>query len=478
MGRQHSRRARSCGAIMAATLAVSGCVQGPAYVMPTFSFLSSYKASSTQGAVLLDNSAWWRGLNDPALDRLVSLALVENLTLALARERVTQAQAALQAVPGAGLVNGSVATQLAGSNGGGDGVQVPSRIGLTWVLDPWGARRNELRAAGADVEAADAKADAAQLLVLLNLGNAYADLRYRQRLLILARQDLGRSERTLGLTRTQLAARSATRLDVTRAEARVAEIRSQLPGLAAACAGRINEIAVLVGQAPGRLPADLARALTTVKPQPVAGMAADVGIPADLLRNRPDIRIAERRYYAAVARIGVAEAAQYPTLSLTGLITVDGIGNSNNSEYYFGPSLQLPALSPATAKARIAQRHSLARSAYTEWKSTVLSAILEVENALATQAATQAALGAAARAARLYREAEQLTADLVDQNEGTFADLIDAQQDVAASERSLAGLRFEQAQNFVTVNVQLGAGHRARPVPSAQNTGRIVAAKD
>ena len=464
-----SRRTLLIG-LSAATL--SGCASGTSYLAPGFPFLSGYARAPDVPPVLLGNTAWWQGLNDPVLDQLVSLALTGNLSLSVARERVTQAQALRRSVPGAALLSPSAQMRVSGSDQGGPDVQSTVQLGLSWMLDPYGARRQELRAADARIDMSAAEVDAARLLVLFNMANAYTDLRYQQRLVALSQVELDSRLQTLALTRRLAAAQSATRLDIVRSEARVAEIRAQLPDQDAAVSVKLNEIAVLAGMAPGTLPADLVAALDHGA-QPRPGLSPQVGIPADLLRNRPDIRIAERRYYAAVAQIGVAEAALYPRLSLTGMISLNALTGadgqtSRGAQYFFGPVLQLPGLPLGGGRAAVAAARATARQELEAWKSTVLSAILEVENALVDYQAVAASMQSTAQADRLYREALALTRDVFEQGEATLGDLIDAQEAVSGADRAVAAMALRHAQSFIALNVRLGAGNAAQVAQVAQ----------
>ncbi len=450
-----------CSAAVAIAVALSGCApETDGYRAPKFPFLGSYKQVKSSVPVLLENAAWWQKLEDSTLDRLVALALKDNISLKIATERVVAARAERRAVPGQWMINSSVDVRGQGVGSTGPHLRGPIELGLSWMLDPWGGRRDQLRAAGARVELADAETDAARLLVLYNLSNTYVDLRYQQRLLVLATRNLAQATQTLRQTRNLRKAEQVTRIEVARAEARTAEVRAGLPGLKASIAGRINELAVLAGRAPGQLPPDLARILHQPAGQPRARMSPQIGIPADLLRNRPDIRIAERRYYTAVTEIGVANAALYPNLSLNGLITLNALGpGSHRPEYYFGPSVTFPSLPLETGRARVALRESQARQAHETWKSTTLTAILEVENALLDYDATASSLTSATRAARLYRETEKLTRNVLDIGEATVGDLIDAQRNVAQADRRVADLMQQQTRGFIEINVRLGAGH-------------------
>lgn len=423
--------------------------------------MSQYRAGPAGQPVLLANAAWWTRLQDPVLDALVTRALSQSLTLEIARTRVELARATLKTVPGAVALSSSAGVRLEGTDKTGPETVGLGQIGLSWMLDPYGARRAELRAAGADVEAADAEVDAARLLLLYNLSNAYIDLRYRQRQLALARQELQSRRNTLALTRQLVEASAGTRIETTRAAARLAQIEAELPGAEGRVIAAQNQIAVLAGAQPGQLGIDLA-----ARAQPVARLAPDVGIPADLLRNRPDIRIAERRYYADLSRIDRARAALYPSLSLTGAITLNALqGPKTAAQYYLGPALSFPVLPAGSARAGVAAAHARARASHLAWTSTVLGALLEVENALVDYRSASRGLEAADRSARLYGEASDLTRQVFNSGEATLDQLIDAEIERSQANQALAQMLYQQALAFVALNVRLGSGSAAAPQP-------------
>jgi multidrug efflux system outer membrane protein len=461
MALRRKRTASLGGAAAALVAALAACAPVPESPALRFAFAPRYQGASAAVPVLLANVAWWQRLEDPLLDRLIAEARRGNLSLAQARERVVAARAARAQVPGAGTANASV--RAGGEGFRGEPLEQGGGAALTldWAFDPAGGRRSEIAAAEARVTLAAAEADAADLLVLSELATAYLDLRYRQRLVALAQAEQAARSETLALTRRLQTAGEATAMEIARAEARLASIRADLPGLAAEVTAGTNEIAVLVGAAPGGLPADLARALANGRGQPRPRLAPEVGIPADLLRNRPDIRVAEAAYVAAVADIGAAHAALYPRLSLLGEISVDALDLSE-PDRFLGPVVTFPELPLGPARARVEERQSRAREAYDRWRETVLTALLEVENALARYAAVAASTAAAAEAVRLHREALGLTRRVYEAGEATLGDLVDAEEDIAEAERRLAGLRRDHAQAFVALNVRLGAGHAAR----------------
>ena len=457
--RPRSRAAR-CMTTGVACLAllVAGCTTRPERdgAGLRFPFQPRYQAARDGAPVLLDNAAWWRGLDDPVLDALIARALAQNLSLKVAVERVTQAMAE------AGTVPDGIAATPSLSARAQDGSRAPltttgtAQIGFDWMLDPFGSRRAARNAATERVAIAAAEADAARLLVLFNTANAYATLRYRERLLDLRTRELQDRRRTLSLVRDLRAADGATRIETTRSSARVAELEAQLPEVRTAVQSSLNQIAVLVGQSPGQftLPPGQASGI------PVPRLSPDVGIPADLLRNRPDIRSAERGYYLALAELDAAEAARYPSLSLSGAISLSA-GAGRGAQAFFGPTLQFPDLIGNTTEAAVAARQSAVRSAYAVWRSTVLDAILEVETALLDYRAATEAGGAASRAVSLYAEAANLQRTLFEAGDATLTDLIETDRSVSDAQSLLADTTYRRTLGFIALNVRVGAGNAA-----------------
>lgn len=446
---------------------LTACAPANPYAAPKFPFLSGY-ANADQGApILLRNDIWWTRARDPMLDRLVAEALRNNLSLEIATARVEAARASFAATPGAVSLSSSLGVTGSGPFENSPTGAGTASLGLGWLLDPYGARRADANASAAGVEMAEAEVASARLLVLYNLGNAYMDLRYRQTLLTLRTSEMRGRKQTLAMTNTLFGVENATRLDVTRSEARVAELDAQIPGLRVSIMAQQNEIAMLVGVQPGSLGV-LGIDLDTIAGQPKPDLAADVGIPADLIRNRPDIHIAERRYYIALAGLTAAEAALYPRLSLSGSITLNAAENGRSGAgYSFGPTLQLPSFPGSTARAGVAGARARIAVAHAEWKSTVLAALVEVENAQLDYRATTGSVRSAAKAARLYNEALALTRTIFTQGDATLGDLIAAETAVAQADQALAEMYYRRALSFVALNVRLGAGHGVELIPAA-----------
>ena len=455
------------GLALALGLVLAGCQSSSPYEPPRFPFAPGYKAGHKSAArdvpVLLANSAWWERLDDPVLNRLVDHALLGSPSITAAQARIAQARAAFAATSRAAGLSSAAGLSLDGTDSTDAVAGGTLDLGFTWLLDPYGARRAERQAAGGRVTVAEAETDAARLALIRAMATAYVDLRLGQRRLVLYEQELHNRRQTLAMTRVLFDAEATTRLEITRSEARLAEIEAERPLRRATITARQNEIAVLAGLAPGELGRrGVNLDLQTGQPRPA--LSPEVGIPADLLRNRPDIRIAERRYYIALAELGQAEAALYPRLSLIGTLSGMALqGGRSGAEYSFGPALQLPILPGTAARATVEGGRARVAEAHAIWKSTVLGAILEVENALIDYQSTSAAAQASDKVVRLYAEALDLTRQVFAQGGATLGDLIDAEQALATAEQARAERRARRAQSFVDLNTRLGAGSTGAP---------------
>ncbi len=444
-----------------ALLLGANCTTTP-YTQPSFPFSASFKSTADSVPRVLDNDDWWRGFKDPTLDHLVEQALAGSLSLDLAQERVMEARAVRDSLPRAANLAASAAVQRERLDGGNFETRSEATLGFEWLFDIYGARRAQAEAAGARVAIADAEVAAAQLLLLLNLTNAYVDLRYQQTSLHLRHSELQSRRQTLNLVQTLVDADAATRIDLVRAQALVAETQTSIPGIEAAIAGLKNEIAVLSGKMAGEPGFNL----DSRSAQPRVGLSAKVGIPADLLRNRPDIRIAERSYYAALSDVTAANAALYPQLSLGGTISLASLSGDGSADYIFGPSLRLPVFPNAAGRASVHIRESRVRQAHTAWRLAVLSSIGDVESALSSYSAATRASGAAEKTVRLYAEALSLTRESVSLDGGTVRDVIDAEQNLATANVGLANARRDVARSYIALNVSLGAGNSYSAEPT------------
>lgn len=437
---------------------LTGCAEGVDFGDPSFPFRSSYATMGRVQPVALGETEWWNRFGDSTLNHLMTAGLRDNIDIEIAKERIIEARASYLAVNPNGnfTVTGNVLHTV--STDAPDSTAVNLDGNFNWLLDvdgPLNRRGALLREAGANIELRHAQLHAARLLLLNEIATAYVNLRFNQQVLGLRQGELRSRRETRGLILSLIEENAATELDRSEADALIAETEAQIPPLQAAIQGSTFQLATLLGRQPGDLPVALGSG-TLPHPQ----MNPNVGIPADLLRNRPDIDVAEQAYYAAVARANFAEADLWPRLSLTGTISLDRVASQGVAAAVFGPSVTLPALPEGPRVATMRARESAARQAHLEWEQTVLEALGEVESVIVSYDASLRSAGAAQRALASRREARELTRERVDTGiEATITDLLDAEVDVAQASVNLAQRRRQVALDFINLHIALGAGH-------------------
>jgi len=332
-------------------------------------------------------------------------------------------------------------------------------LGASWLLDMFGQYRRAREAATASLGAAYANADVAKLIYLSDLVTSYIKARYYQERIAIARKNLASRRETLDLTKLQLEAGDASRLDVVQSEGLVNSTLADLPGLETSFRQSAHHIATLLGLPASTLIADLQKGA----PQPIARSSVNAGVPADLIRNRPDIRKAELELAAAVAEIGVAEAQLYPTITLNGSISPSWVSTKSLagsvSSWSFGPSLTLPIFDGGRLKANVHIAESSARGAHIAWRAAVLNAVEEVENALAAVNRDNRTVSALTATVSSYEEALALSTASYKDGASSILDVLDAQRSVSTAQASLAQAIQQMATDYVALNVAIGGGY-------------------
>lgn len=322
-------------ALFVASLA-TGCAVGPDYVKPDVPVPERFQGQTTveqrTAHAQAELSAWWAGFGDPQLTRFVQLALEQNLDLAQAFARVTQARSGLGAANAALLPSGNVTGQAArayqsvetplgrvlNSRPGFDryGNAFEADINASWELDVFGGLRRGREAALADYQASQAGAVATRLAVAAQTADIYITIRGLQTRLEVARHQVQTQEELLSTINLLYGKGLAAELQVRQAEGALAQVRASIPQLEAGLNAAMNALDVMLGSLPGTHRAELAQGGEI----PAAPQIAISGSPGELLRRRPDLIVAERRLAASNARIGVAIAEYYPKFSLSGLL--------------------------------------------------------------------------------------------------------------------------------------------------------------
>ena len=322
-------------ALVVASLS-TGCTVGPDYRRPDLPmqarFLGQAAVDHRNATASADLAEWWKGFGDPQLTHFVTLALEQNLDLAQASARVTQARAGLGAANAALLPVGNLSGQAAsayqsvetplgrvlnsapGFDRGGNAYEV--NLGASWELDVFGGLRREREAALAEYQASEAGATATRLAVAAQTADIYISIRGLQTRLKIARQQVQTRQDLLATIKLLYGKGLAAELQVRQAEGALAQARASVPVLESGLDVAMNALDVMLGATPGTYRAELAEARAI----PGAPKIDGTGSPGELLRRRPDLIVAERHLAASNARIGVAMAEYYPKLSLSGLI--------------------------------------------------------------------------------------------------------------------------------------------------------------
>lgn len=448
-----------------ALLLLAGCVVGPDHKAPEISLPQKFAEGGVESAGDVSTAAWWTAFQDRRLDGLVSQGLSQNLDILQALERINQAEADVVTAGAGALPNLAVGasnsiSQTNGSYRSSDRTTTTSgEANVSWLLDLFGQYRRSKESAEASLDAAYATVDTARLAYLSELVTYYINARYYQERIAIARKNLASRRETLDLTKLQLEAGAASRLDVVQAEGLVNTTLADIPGLEAGFRQSANHISTLLGLPASTLMNDLQKGAR----QPIPSRSVRTGVPADLIRNRPDIRQAERQLAAAVAAIGVAEADLYPSISLSGSITPSYVHSSathgSTTTWGFGPSLNLPIFDGGARRANVKSRESAAREAQLVWKQTVLNAVEEVENALAAVTRDRQTVNALTATVRSYEEALELSTASYRDGASSLLDVLDAQRSVSTAQASLAQAVQQMANDFVALNVAIGGGY-------------------
>lgn len=453
-------------------LALSSCaVLGPKYTQPKTELSSSWHTELAGGLTPArmepqSLTAWWTCFNDAELDTLVGRATKNNLSLKQAQSRIRESRARrgsaaagfFPTVSASGTARTSKTTAATGSSVTSESYSTGFDAG--WELDLFGGIRKSYEASSADLQASQEDLRDVMVSLLAEVASNYVELRLYQSRLAVAEANLTAQDTTYQLIQWRNQAGLSDELALQQARSNLENTRSQIPGLKTGLEGVMNSLAVLLGEQPGSLHAEL----TEVKSIPVASLQVAVGVPADVLRRRPDIRKAERQLAAQTARVGVARAELLPKFNLSGSIGLEAlsIGNffsSSDVEGHSGSALINWPIFKAGAIRRNIQIASEQQKQYLlSYEATVLNALEEVENALvafANEQERRASLRKATDAAQRAAELAQLeyNAGMVD-----FTTVLDTQRSLLSFEDQLAQCDGAVSTNLIHLYKVLGGG--------------------
>ncbi|BCR24646.1 efflux transporter outer membrane subunit [Aquipseudomonas alcaligenes] len=456
----------------------------PAFMLAACAVGPDYQAPETQPARITAleagdydrtdfESAWWQQFDDPTLSQLVQQSLKENRELRVAFARLRAARAIRDDVGNDQL---PVITSRA-SGEFGKAQQPPTSeerirqerydlgLDMAWELDLFGRIERSIEASEAQSEAAEAELYQLQVSLIAELVDAYGNLRGAQLRERIARDNLKNQSQSRALTEQLRDAGIGSELDVLRADARLAATEASLPQLQADEARARHRIATLLGQRPEQLSVDLSpRPLPVIaKALPVIAKALPIGDPAELLRRRPDVRVAERQLAAAIANVGVATADLFPRVSLSGFLGFTAgrgsqLGAAAANAWGVAPTISWAAFDLGSVRARLRGAEADADGALASYEQQVLLALEESENAFSDYAKRQQRLVSLVRQVEASRAAAEQAA--IRYREGTedFLVLLDAERERLAAEDAQAQAEIELYRGIVAIYKALGGG--------------------
>ncbi len=459
---------------------LSACAVGPDYRAPQPAPALIAPAQGPQFSGAAPEAAWWDEFGDAELESLVTRALNANLDLAAAAARVHQARAVFVAsrLDLAPHVPLSAAYSRADEQQPGFGTaRIPVEsdslgFDMQWELDLFGHVRRSVEAARAELGAEQAQLRGAQVSVAAEVARNYFELRGTQTRLEVARRNLDSESQTAELTRIRYEGGRVTELDVERARARLKSTEASIPPLQAEESQAMYRLAVLLGLRPGTLDAELARA-----PIRAFATALPVGDTAALLKQRPDVRAAERRLAAASARVGVATADLFPRVTVSGFVGflsgnvghLFSTGGADDARAWsVTPTVSWAALDYPSVRARLRGRQAEFDAAAAAYSQTVLLALEETQNSLVGYAKEQAALASLTEQARASAHASEIAELQYRAGVTDFLTLLDAQRTQLEAEDAMV-----QAQT--QVNVRAVAIYKALGGVSQGDAGALAA---
>lgn len=459
--------------LLLSSAALAGCATvGPDYEteLPRATSQAALHASG-QGPFVPEAPPedWWRLYDDPRLDGFVDQALAANTDLRVAAANLAQARAALREVRAGRSINTTVAgTASYGRQSGAalgsdtrlaDGELYDAGLDVGYQIDLFGRLRRAVEASRADIEAVQAAYDLTRITVVAETVRAYSDVCNAGRRLDVAQRSVEVQEQTFDLTRRLLEGGRATALETSQAGTLLEQTRAEIPTLQALQQTALYRLAVLTGRPPAEFPADLATCAAPLRlDRPIP-----VGDGAALLARRPDVRAAERRLAAATARVGVATAELYPSISIGGSIgssatSLGDLTSGSAFRYSLGPLISWSFPNMAVARARIAQAEAAAEGTLAEFDRTWLTALQETESALTNYARGLDRTAALQRGVEQAREAARIARLRYEAGREGFQIVLDAERQLALAEAALAQADSQLSTDLVALFLSLGGG--------------------
>jgi len=468
---------------VAAIVIASGCTTlGPDFRKPAVAEPDGWIGSENQviSSAPLEHSQWWTVFNDPVLDKLVETACAQNLPLQISGLRILEARAQL------GIATGNLYPQIQQASGSVTAVQLSENspnfnrqaedsfmdyqagFDAAWELDFWGRFRRGIEAADANLAASVADYDNALVSLTAEVARVYVTIRTLEERLAIARANIELQQESLRIATVRFNNGATTELDVQQALTNLSNTQASVPAIKRSLRQAKNALSILLGM----LPSDLEAILGPPGTVPVAPSNVTAGVPAELLRRRPDVRSAELQAAVQSALIGVAESDLYPSFTLAGSIgyqtsdtgssSAGDLFDSDSFRFAAGPGFRWNIFNYGRLKNNVRIQDARYQQAIVSYQNTVLSAYKEVEDAMVGFVESQQETsyrGAAAEAARRSTEIAR-----IQYREGAvdFQRVIDSERSLVVEQDRWTDSRGQIALNLIAMYKALGGGWEVR----------------
>ncbi|MBY6031625.1 efflux transporter outer membrane subunit [Marinobacter daepoensis] len=452
--------------VAVAIAGLGGCAVGPDYQRPDMDVLApGYEVGEpATDAESLANVEWFDLFDDPYLEQLIRTALAQNTDLSIALTRVEEARARM-GVEKSGYgpeIRGSLNTNVA-PGGGGDDATYNAGVGFTWELDVLGKIRRANEAAQASLLATEEGSRAVMSTLVVSVAQTWFALLELDEELRIVERTLVTREQSLALVQSQVEAGVASRAEERQVAAEVAATRTRLPEIRKAIAHAENTLSILLGQSPRHFD-DRPEGLPV---RNLGNRALALGVPAELLDRRPDVRSAEQQLHAATAKVGVAVANRFPfpTIGLSGFAgryatDFGDLGSSGNSLNFsgWGPYIDLPIIDWGRAKGNEEAARAATRSALYAYRGAVLQALKEVSDGVYAYDYSAAAIEANQDYLTAVQSSLEVQRSLFSSGVADYLSVLDSERQLLSAELNLARAQLSQLVAYLDIYRALGGG--------------------
>lgn len=472
---------------MSALFLLNACTMvGPDYKKPKTQVTGEWSGIDNRGdnngakATKTQDAAWWKSFNDPVLTALIEEGYKNNLNLQSTGVKVLQARAVLaqsvgELYPQQQGLSANYTHQTIGE-GSTYADTIPSTfdsaatsISASWEPDFWGKYRRAINSNDASFLASLAAYDDALVSLTAQIGSSYVAIRTYQTQIAVTEKSIRLLTESLALVQTRYQSGQDSLSDVEQATTNLSQADASLPTLKINLQQQKDAMAVLIGTTPDKVDAFLSKGQTKI---PVAPSSVAVGIPKDVLRQRPDVHQAELQAMAQSEAIGAVKAQLYPALSLTGSFgysssdigskSINDIFQWSNHTVSIGPSLSLPLFNYGQITNQVRQQDALFQQAIFNYQNTVLNAQKEVQDGIVSYVESQKSLKAMNAANDAALKTTQLTLTRYEAGEVDYSSVLDAEQQQLAVQTSLVNAQGSVPQGLISLYRALGGGWQIR----------------